>query len=220
VTRALAGLILDLDGVVADTEPLSLVAVADTYAAFGVSVSEEELRQLVGLEFDRLEPLLRRRHRVSAAPAELRRDYDHRYRARLAQGVQPNPGVVGLIEAARAAGVRVGVASASPLEQVLLTLDAAAIRGRVDVVATGSEVERTKPAPDVYLLALGRLAVDAAATVAIEDSAPGIAAARAAGIACVGFRTPTTARHDLSQAAVVVSSLKRLRIADLAALIA
>jgi HAD superfamily hydrolase (TIGR01509 family) len=220
VTPALDGLILDLDGVVADTEPLSLAAVADTYAAVGVRLDEDELRRLVGIEFRRLEPLLRARYEVSADPVELRRDYDRRYRARLLAGIEPTPGVVDLVEIARSSGVRVGIASASPLDQVLLTLDAAGLRQRIDVVAAGSEVERTKPAPDVYVLALDRLAVDAGAAVAIEDSAPGIAAARAAGLACIGLRTPTTADHDLSGAALVVSSLEQLRLADLAALIA
>lgn len=216
---ALRALVLDLDGVVADTEPASMSAIAEAYAAAGVALDGQELRGLVGVEFGRIEPLLRARHGVAADARLLRADYDRRYLATLRRGVEPATGLRELLDAARTAGVPVGIASSSPLPQVELVLAATGMRARVDAVAAGSEVARTKPAPDVYALALSRLGVDAVGAVAIEDSAPGIAAARAAGLACVALRTPMTAGHDLRGAAAIVDSLGEVTLERLAALV-
>lgn len=219
MSAGLSALILDLDGVVADTERASFAAVAETYANIAVRLDEEELNGLVGLEFQRLEPLLRARHPVNADPRRLRDDHDRRYIAKLRQGIDPNPGLVDLLDAVRAAGVPIGIASSSPLHQVELVLEATGIRSLVDIVAAGTEVDRTKPAPDVYLLALNRLRVDSAHAVAIEDSAPGIAAAVAAGLTCVALRTATTAAHDLRGTAAVVNSLREVTLDRLNALV-
>ena len=214
----LIALVLDLDGVVADTEPTAAAILAETYATAGVVLEAAELRDLVGIEFGRLEPLLRSRHAVAADAVALRDEFDRRYHAKLRKGVAPNPGVVELLDEVQAAGVPVAIASSSPLAQVELVLSATGILSRVDAVATGSEVQRTKPAPDVYLLALRRLGVAAAGAVAIEDSATGVAAARAAGLACVGVRTPATANHDLAAASLVVDSLRELDLERLTAI--
>jgi HAD superfamily hydrolase (TIGR01509 family) len=213
-------LVLDLDGVVADTEPTAGAAIAETYAAAGVVLGEPELRELVGLEFGRLEPLLRARHRVAAEAAALRADFDRRYLAKLSYGVQPSPGLHDLLDEAAGAGTPVAIASSSPLPQVRMVLAATGVLPRVAAVAAGSEVARTKPAPDVYLLALDRLGVAAEGAVAIEDSAAGLAAARAAGLRCIALRTSSTADHDLGGATLVVGSLLELTLARLAAVAA
>jgi HAD superfamily hydrolase (TIGR01509 family) len=215
-----SALVLDLDGVVADTEPTAAAAIAETYAAAGVVLAEPELRGLVGLEFGRFEPLLRSRHAVAADPVALRAEFDRRYLGMLRKGVAAAPGLVELLDEVRAAGVPVAVASSSPLAQVELVLAATGIRPLLDAVAAGSEVALTKPAPDVYLLALRRLGVAAAGAVAVEDSAAGVAAARAAGLACVAVRTQATADHDLGAASAVVGSLYELDLERLSAIAA
>ncbi len=210
-------LVLDLDGVVADTEPTAGAAIAETYAAAGVVLDEAELRDLVGIEFGRLEPLIRARHRVAADATALRSDFDRRYLAMLEQGVDPSPGLHDLLDEADRAGVPVAIASSSPLPQVRMVLAATGVLPRVAAIAAGSEVARTKPAPDVYLLALRRLGLGPVGAVAIEDSAAGLAAARAAGLPCVAIRTSSTAGHDLDGAALVVASFSELTLVRLAA---
>ena len=78
---------------------------------------------------------------------------------------------------------------------------------------------RSKPAPDVYLLAIERLGAGPAGVAAIEDSATGVAAAVAAGLVCVAVRTAVTHGHDLGQAALIVSSLDELDVAALERLV-
>jgi beta-phosphoglucomutase-like phosphatase (HAD superfamily) len=80
----------------------------------------------------------------------------------------------------------------------------------LSAIASGEEVPRPKPAPDVYLLAVERLGAGRAGVVAIEDSASGVAAASAAGLRCVAVRTALTRDHDHGGAALTVPSLTEL----------
>ncbi|MGZ4360180.1 MAG: HAD family hydrolase [Gaiellaceae bacterium] len=204
-------LLLDLDGVVADTEAISLQAFKDTYAERGVPLAESDLEAIAGLSFDRAERLLRERHTVPGSADSIRTDYRRRYVGRLEQGIQPNPGLRELLAAASERQIPVAVASSSPRYQVELVLELTAVAPSIQAIASGSEVPATKPAPDVYLLALERLRRGPQGAVAIEDTATGVAAARAAGVRCVGLRTgtPSTA---LAGASLTVSSLRELTL--------
>jgi hypothetical protein len=86
-------------------------------------------------------------------------------------------------------------------------------------VASADEVARPKPAPDVYRLAVKRLGTGPNGVVAIEDSATGMASARAAGLICVDVRTPVTWGHDLGRASLLVTSLAELDPGTLARLV-
>ena len=92
------------------------------------------------------------------------------------------------------------------------------IRPLFDAVVTGDEVARRKPAPDVYLEAARRLGADPARSVAIEDSAPGIAAARAAGMKAVAIPHWLTERHDLTDADLTVAHAGELTLERLVTL--
>jgi HAD superfamily hydrolase (TIGR01509 family) len=212
VTRLPACLLLDLDGVVADTEVLSLEAFADTYRDLGVPFSEEDVEAIVGLSFDRVDSLVRERYPVPLGHDELRTDYRARYVGRLEKGVEPNPGLRGLLIAAREQGVPVAVASSSPRYQVELVLSLTGMAPYVQAVAAGSEVANTKPVPDVYLLALERLGCTSEGAVAIEDSSAGVAAALAAGVPCVGLLTTLGPSAALPGASLVVGSLEELSL--------
>jgi beta-phosphoglucomutase-like phosphatase (HAD superfamily) len=76
-------------------------------------------------------------------------------------------------------------------------------------------VLNVKPAPDLYLAVLECLGVVASEAFAIEDSPNGIAAAKQAGLRCVGIPNPITAGLDLSQADVVLGSLADMTVSDL-----
>jgi HAD superfamily hydrolase (TIGR01509 family) len=211
VNRPPGALLLDLDGVVADTESISSQAFGNTYAELGVQLLESDLEAIAGLSFDRAERLLRERHTVPADPDRIRADYRRRYTARLERGLQPSPGLRELLAAASERQVPVAVASSSPRYQVELVLELTGVAPSVEAIASGSEVAATKPAPDVYLLALERLRRGPRGAVAIEDTATGVAAARAAGVRCVGLRTAVSGA-SLAGASLVVSSLVELTL--------
>ena len=89
-----------------------------------------------------------------------------------------------------------------------------------DVVRCRGDAPRTKPAPDLYLSACAALGVAPGRTVALEDSANGVAAVKAAGMACVAVPGPMTREMDLSAADLQVASLAELDLARLGALVA
>jgi beta-phosphoglucomutase-like phosphatase (HAD superfamily) len=75
-------------------------------------------------------------------------------------------------------------------------------------VVTAADVRHSKPAPDVYLLALARLGVSARDAVAIEDTATGVAAARAAGLRCLAIPHEHSLNQDFSAATAVLKSMQ------------
>jgi HAD superfamily hydrolase (TIGR01509 family) len=124
----------------------------------------------------------------------------------------PMPGIAELLELLARAGVPVAIASSSPARWVVPAVTQLGIVSQVRAIVTADDVARRKPAPDVYLEALRRLGAAAEHSVAIEDSAPGVAAAIAASLWTVAIPHWLTARHDLSGAHLQVSSARVLTL--------
>jgi HAD superfamily hydrolase (TIGR01509 family) len=133
------------------------------------------------------------------------------YTEMVAAGRLPTrPGIRRTIAEAQDAGWTLAVASTSAEPAVRAILDQAAgpeRAARFDLVLAGDVVARKKPAPDIYLLALDRLAMPAAETIVIEDSRNGLLAAVAAGLRCLMTVNGYTEDEDASEAVLVVSSL-------------
>jgi sugar-phosphatase len=105
---------------------------------------------------------------------------------------QPMPGVTAAIALFERYGLRLAIASSSPLRLIDAVCDRLGL-GRIAVRCSAREEVRGKPAPDVYLTAARRLGVAAAVCLALEDSPNGIAAARSAGMRCVAVPDPLLA---------------------------
>ena len=119
-------------------------------------------------------------------------------------------GVVRLLDDLAGHGVATAVATTGSRAWVtaLLTAVLGETRvGRFEVVVTGEDCTRMKPDPELYLMALDRLGRAPADVVAVEDSAPGLASAKAAGLACVVVRNGYTRSHDFGRADLVVDDL-------------
>ena len=217
--RPLAGVIFDMDGVIVDSEPLSMRTIAEMAAERGVRLEPALLHELTGVSLDRVLEVVGAYLGDGVDPAALRRDYDARSLPRLRASAAPTPGLERLIAGLTAAGVPMALASASTLAEIGAVTGALGLGGVLRGVASGEEVTRSKPAPDVYLLAVERLAAGPAGVVAIEDSATGVAAAAAAGLVCVAVRTAITHGHDFGPAALIVSSLEELDVAVLERLV-
>ncbi len=119
----------------------------------------------------------------------------------------PLPGVQDLLNEARKRGLGLAVASSSERSWVESHLVRFALLGFFDVLVCADDVERTKPAPDLYLGALRRLGVTAPEAIAFEDSAHGVEAAKLAGLFCVAVPNAVTRHADLARADLVLPSL-------------
>jgi HAD superfamily hydrolase (TIGR01509 family) len=208
----LAGVIFDMDGVIVDSEPLSMRTIAEMAAERGIRLEPALLHELTGVSLDRVMEAVGARLGDGVDPVTLRRGYDARYLPRLRASAAPTPGLERLIAGLAAAGVPMALASSSTLAEIGAVTGALGLDGVLRGVASGEEVTHSKPAPDVYLLAVERLGAGPAGVVAIEDSATGVAAAAAAGLVCVAVRTAVTHAHDFGPAALIVSSLEELDV--------
>ena len=220
-------LIFDCDGVLADTERDGhRVAFNLTFREFGLPVewSEEEyavklqiaggkerMASLLTPDFVRANGLPEDAAGQAATLASWHKRKTAIYTDMVDAGMLPTrPGIRRIIGEAQDAGWTLGVASTSAEPSVRAILERAAGAERAagfDLVLAGDVVEHKKPAPDIYLLALERLGVPAAATLVIEDSRNGLLAASAAGLRCVMTVNGYTKEEDNSEAVLVVSSL-------------
>ncbi|MBL4558485.1 MAG: HAD-IA family hydrolase [Rhodobacteraceae bacterium] len=192
----------------AETEELHRRAFNETFAAAGlawhwsVEVYRELLRVAGGKE-------RMARHRADsgadapddASIAALHRAKTARYAALLASGaVTLRPGVATVIRAARAAGLRLAVATTTSPHNVGAVPGVLGAGGRRHLrrCCRGRRGRRKKPAPDIYRLALDRLDLGPAEAIAIEDSRIGMRAARAAGLAVLVTPSAYTAGEDFS----------------------
>jgi len=220
-------LIFDCDGVLADTERFGhLPAFNATFREFGLPVqwSEAEYGRLlrIGGGKERMASLLTPAFVEAAGlpvdtdgqAAELARWHKRKtaiYTEMVAQGTLPaRPGIRRIVAAAQDAGWTLAVASTSAEPSVRAILDYAVgieRAQRFDLILAGDVVEHKKPAPDVYQLALDRLAVPPETVLVIEDSRNGLLAATAAGLRCLVTVNGYTEQEDSHEAVLVVSSL-------------
>ena len=205
----LQGIVFDFDGVIADTERVHLAAFQDVLAKRGMTLGESEYYQrylgyddagaLRAIGNDRRQPFADDTvHELVSAKAE-------RFAARTGAGAALFPGAAACIERLGAVAP-LAIASGALHAEIDAILRAAGLRERFEAIVAADDVDRSKPAPDSYrraveLLAAGHIGVTPATCVAIEDSAWGIEAAHAAGLACVGvthsFPAPQLAAADL-----------------------
>ena len=128
------------------------------------------------------------------------------------------PGVVDTIRAARDKGVKVGLVTTTSPENVaalLAALGPGVRREDFDVVVDSSAVDAPKPDGAAYAFALRQLDEPPEHCVAVEDNVDGVAAAVAAGLACVAFPNENTAGHDFGKARRVVDHVELAELEDL-----
>jgi HAD superfamily hydrolase (TIGR01509 family) len=196
------GAVFDCDGTLVDSEPLAGEAWRRTLKPYGYAVTDEDLASTIGIPYARTHAYLASRADIPDAQTlwpELKRELFALIDTRLT----PFPDALQAVKQLRARGVRIAVASSSARERLDRTLARAGLQ--FDVTIAGDEVEHGKPAPDMFLLAAKRLGVEPHRCVVFEDSPPGVAAGKAAGMFTIGVqRVPGI---DLSAADRVVTRI-------------
>lgn len=195
VPQAPRALLLDLDGVVTDTARAHELAWRTTLAANGLRFDEDAYARTRGRSrAGSLRELLVDQEVPDEVFAAVLAAKDDAYRAALVD-LGPEdilPGAVALIEAARARGWRVAIASSS--RNARLVLERLGLSARFDAIADGS-AGRPKPDPDIFLAAATAVEVAPADCVAVDDGAAGVDAALAAGMHVVGVGPPAEVGH-------------------------
>jgi HAD superfamily hydrolase (TIGR01509 family) len=216
---SLDALVFDFDGLILDTEWSAFSTAAEVWSEHGIELELAVWQEIVGtaehvhwsemLETDLGRPI--DRHTVIPA-----RQAQHHAEV---EAMDLLPGAEDLIRAANVAGLRLAVASSSPVDWVGGHLERRGLLGYFDVVVCRDHVSMTKPDPELYTTAVESLGVACDRAVALEDSHHGTVAAKAAGLVCVAVPNRVTAGQDFAAASLVVDSLERLTIPTLEALL-
>jgi HAD superfamily hydrolase (TIGR01509 family) len=215
-------LIFDVDGTLADTEEIHRQAFNAAFARhalpwhWGRRIYSDLLKVAGGQErlawfVELIDIPLRDKAVLKDKIAAIHADKTRFYAQRAAEGEIPlREGIEALIVEARKAGLRLAIASTTTrvnVESLLRhTLGASAIDW-FDTIGTGDATVLKKPAPDIYRLVLDRLKLTPDEAIALEDSAIGLSAAKAAGVCTVVTPTTWTEDEDFSAADAVVSTL-------------
>lgn len=213
----MGALVFDFDGLIIDTEVPVFQAWAEVYERHGQRLSPEFWASIIGYGDSHFDPMADL-ERLLGRPLdrEALQSARRRRQTELTIALEILPGVREWRRDAAARGVRLGVASSSSRRWVTGHLERLGLDGW-DCVRCGDDVDRTKPAPDLYLAALECLGVAARDAVAVEDSRVGVEAAKAAGLFCVAVPSSLTAGHDFSQADLVLRSLADVSFAEVVA---
>ena len=177
--------IFDCDGVLVDSEVIACEAVSAALAAIGHALSADAVAErFVGMSNKDMYAVLER-DRGAPLPTDFDAAMNRIAAERFAQELQP---MAGLELALSQLAQRRCVASSSTPAQLARKLDWTGLSRWFDgAVFSAAQVARGKPAPDIFLHAAERMGVAPAQSLVIEDSAPGIVAAKAAGMIAVGF---------------------------------
>jgi len=223
----LQAIVLDFDGVIANSEPLHLRAFQEVLAAGGHSLSAHEYyARYVGLDDAGMFAAFATDHGLPAGDRwvqDLIRAKTTRMQGLLREGTLLFPGVNARIREL-AAVVPVAIASGALRHEIVLVLEEAGIAGCFVAIVAAGETARGKPAPDPYARAVELLGqstgsrMDPARVVAVEDTIQGIASARAARLRTVAVTT-TYPADALSTADAVVPTLRDVTVPLLASLV-
>lgn len=217
----LKALLFDVDGTLAETEEVHREAFNQAFRHHGLDWvwSQSLYRELLAVTGGK--------ERIRHYLAQHRPGFQHpdldafipllhqektRYYTRTvaAGGMSLRPGVRRLIEAARAAGLRLAIATTTTPDNVSALLRASLAEDAeswFELIAAGGIVPHKKPAPDIYTHTLAEMGLDPQECLALEDSENGLRSAQAAGIPCLVTRSFYTEGQDFSGALAVLSDL-------------
>lgn len=198
--------IWDLDGVIADTGYFHFLSWQELTRQEGISFTEDDFRLTFG---QRNPEILTQILRRSLSPEDINRlswKKEELFRQLIAGKVKPLPGALELVRSLQHAGIKQGLASSTPRENIRLVLGSLGLAGFFEAIVSSEDVSRGKPHPEVFLLSAQKLRVKPGNCLVIEDAIDGVRAAKAAGMKCIAVTT-THPRQKLSEADTVVDSL-------------
>lgn len=224
IALSITGVVLDMDGLLIDTEPVWRTAEQEVFAELGVELTQADLLDTTGVTIGEVVAAFLPRRPPSAdppgpdpsgpsppgpSPAEVAARITDLVVDYVGRAGEPMPGVPEAIALFERSGLRLAIASSSP--ERLIDAVCARLKLDIDIRCSALDEPRGKPAPDVYLAAARRLRLTPTRCLAVEDSPAGVVAAKAAGMTCVAVPDPLlTGDPRYRRADLVLPSLTEL----------
>lgn len=201
-------IIFDMDGVLINTEPLHYKCWKEVLKEDGINLEYDVYKACIGATREVLLDIIKNHYgKVYEDPDEVM----NRMKQKKMQFIEKDgfPMLSGLkesIEALHDAGYHLAVASSSPRDAIEMTLDAIGIHPCFDSITSGTEVEHSKPAPDIFLCAMKRLGMIPSDCLVVEDSTNGGRAAAAADMKCVWYHNPDSGDQIIPDTELEISA--------------
>lgn len=203
--------IFDMDGVIINSEPLHYEVDYIILKELGANLGKDELEEFTGMTNPEMLRILKERFGFNQSIEEIIKAQLQRKLAILEKSdIQPIDGIRELILKLKNENVLLAVASSSPRVFIEAVLKKFGIIDKFNKIVCGEEVPNGKPAPDIYLEAAKQLGVEPNECIVLEDAAHGVAAAKAAGMTCIGFENPDSGSQNLSKADKRIGSIREL----------
>ncbi len=178
--------IFDMDGVIIDSEPFWRKAIPEVLSAAGIRLNSAQAMQTTGLRVDEVVQYWYERYSLTDPPPEIiSRNITGRVIEYIKHEGELMEGLESAVNLFRKHSLPLALASSSDYILIDAVVDTFDIRSYFDVIHSAEQEQYGKPHPAVYLTAAGKLGVQPAACLAIEDSLAGVTAAKAARMACI-----------------------------------
>jgi len=178
--------IFDMDGLLVDSEPIWHEVEIDVFGRLGVPMTVERCLETKGMFLgDAVDHWYARYRWTGSSPQEVADEIEQSVAVRLERAVELKAGAARALDFCARRGARLALASSSPRRLIDAVVHRFALAGRFDVVHSAEDETAGKPDPAIFLTTAGLLALDPGRCVVFEDSAAGVLAAKAAGMACV-----------------------------------
>ena len=197
-------LLFDLDGTLANSEPLKGRAIALACQALGGQVDAEIYAEVMGADWPTVTGHFFRHAGIQPEMSDFSPLFRGFYQQLLQDEVQLTAGALPLLQTAREQGMHLAVVSSAARWMIDAVLARCGVAEVFDLVISNEDVSEHKPHPAAYLLALEKLGLQSTDVLIFEDSEAGLAAATAAGCRCIAVRHAFNARHDFAAASACV----------------
>lgn len=188
--------IFDMDGVLVDTEEFICEAAMKYFEELGVQVKAEDFLAFVGMGENRYIGGVAEKYGVTIEIVQAKKRtyeiYDRIVRGR----IEPLDGVIDFLARCKRLGLKTAVATSADRTKMDINLREMGLSEEsFNACVNGLEVERKKPHPDIFLFAAQKIGVPAPNCLVVEDAISGVAAAKAAGMKCLGLTTSFSAEQ-------------------------
>ena len=191
-------ILFDMDGVLIESEWLMRDAGIQALADYGVQAQHEDFMEFTGMGEDRFVGGVAEKHGLTYVKAMKELAYDY-YGQRVMEESHVPAGVQEMLHMLHSRGLKLAVCSAADLRKVKYNIKAIGVdESLFTALVTGSDVERKKPFPDIYLEGARRIGMEPKDCLVVEDAISGVNAAHAAGMEAVAVPT-TFSKEELKE---------------------
>lgn len=207
----LKAVLFDMDGVLVDSEILHCKAAVLTLSNLGIDVSFEYCFGFVGSTTTHMMQTIIKDYNLTCTETEILTLYTNTKQKLLDEiGYDSIPYVKELIIHLHSIGIKLAIASSSPLEDITYVTKTFGIYSYFHKLISGAFIKNPKPAPDIYIMAANELGVGINECIVIEDSYNGVTSGKAAGMPVIGFVNKNSGNQDLSKADMLIEGFEEI----------